>query len=156
MAANNQVTLIGNLTRNPEIRVMPQGTSIASFSVAVSRRWKDQNGQQRDETTFVECEMWGKGAEVFAKYHGKGRQCAVTGRLKLDQWEDKETKAKKSKLKVVVEDFAWLNSGKKSEGASDEGGDDDAPSHGFRAPPRSAQPSTSNLPQGGFDDDVPF
>ena len=150
MAANNSVKLIGNLTREPETRVTPKGTSIVAFGVAVSRKWKDQDGQQHEETTFVDCEYWGKAAEVFAKYHGKGKQCAIEGRLKLDQWDDKTSGQKRSKLKVVVEDFAWLNSGKKSEGASDEGGDE-APAPRHSAPMRGP---SGNTP--AFDDDVPF
>lgn len=141
MAANNSVHLIGNLTRDPEVRVTPKGTSIASFSLAVNRRWKDESGQVKEEVTFVECEFWGKSGEVFAKHHKKGNQAAVEGRLKMDQWEDKTTKEKKSKLKVVVDDFTWQNQRTAAE---------DAPAP--RQAPRSAAPA----PTAGLEDDVPF
>lgn len=147
MAANNSVHLIGNLTRDPEVRVTPKGTSIASFSLAVNRRWKDESGQVKEEVTFVECEFWGKSGEVFAKHHKKGNQAAVEGRLKMDQWEDKTTKEKKSKLKVVVDDFTWQN--QRTAGGSPEAAED-APAP--RQAPRSAAPA----PTAGLEDDVPF
>ena len=146
MAANNSVHLIGNLTRDPEVRVTPKGTSICSFSMAVNRRWKDESGQTKDEVTFVECEFWGKAGEVFAKHHKKGSPAAVEGRLKLDQWEDKTTKEKKSKLKVVVEDFTWQNP-RPAAGSSESAED---------APPRQAPRPATPAPAAGLEDDVPF
>jgi single-strand DNA-binding protein len=147
MAANNHVSLIGNLTRDPEIRVTPKGTSIVSFSLAVNRKWKNEAGQVQEEVTFVECEMWGKGGEAFAKYHKKGVRAAVSGRLKMDQWEDKKTNEKRSRLKVVADEFEFVNSRPVSNGG---GADQEEPS----APP----PARSSLPQPapGLEDDVPF
>lgn len=147
MAANNSVHLIGNLTRDPEVRVTPKGTAICSFSLAVNRRWKDESGQVKEEVSFIECEFWGKAGEVFAKHHKKGSSAAVDGRLKMDQWEDKTTKEKKrSKLKVVVEDFAWQN--QRGSGSPESAEDAPAP----RQAPRSAAPA----PTAGLEDDVPF
>ena len=146
MAANNSVHLIGNLTRDPEVRVTPKGTAICSFSLAVNRRWKDESGQVKEEVSFIECEFWGKAGEVFAKHHKKGNSAAVDGRLKMDSWEDKTTKEKRSKLKVVVDDFAWQN--QRQGGGSHESAED-APR---QERPRSAAPA----PTAGLEDDVPF
>ena len=147
MAANNSVHLIGNLTRDPEVRVTPKGTSICSNSIAVNRRWKDESGQVKEEVTFVECEHWGKGGEIFAKYHKKGDKVAIEGRLKMDQWEDKTTKEKKSKLKVVIDDFAFVTS-KAGGSSSSESAED--------APPRQAPRPATPAPAAGLEDDVPF
>lgn len=149
MAANNSVHLIGNLTRDPEVRVTPKGTSIVSYSLAVNRRWKDESGQVKEEVTFVECEHWGKGGEVFAKHHKKGDRAAIDGRLKMDQWEDKTTKEKKTRIKVVVEDFAFVNS-RPVGGAAGSAEEADTP-------PRSARrPAPAPAPAPGLEDDVPF
>ena len=147
MAANNSVHLIGNLTRDPEVRVTPKGTAICSFSLAVNRRWKDDSGQVKEEVSFIDCEFWGKAGEVFAKHHKKGNSAAIYGRLKMDQWEDKTTKEKRSKLKVVVDDFAWQN--QRQGGGSHESAED-APARQER--PRSVAPA----PTAGLEDDVPF
>jgi len=110
MASFNKVLLIGNLTRDPETRVTPKGTAICQFGLAVNRQFKDESGQLRDDTTFVDVEAWGKQAETVAKYCVKGRALFIDGRLKLDQWEDKTTGAKRSKIKVVLETFQFLGS----------------------------------------------
>ena len=147
MAANNSVHLIGNLTRDPEVRVTPKGTSIVSYSLAVNRRWKDESGQVKEEVTFVECEHWGKGGEVFAKHHNKGDRAAIDGRLKMDQWEDKTTKEKKTRLKVVVEDFAFVNS--RPAGSSAGPAEADTPRPARRPAPAPATPPS-------LEDDIPF
>ena len=108
----NSVSLIGNLTRDPELRVTPKGTAICSFSIAINRKWKDEGGQAQEEVTYVDCEAWGKAGETIAKYVTKGRPLYVGGRLKLDQWEDKTTHEKKSRMKVVCENFQFLSDGK--------------------------------------------
>lgn len=127
---------MGNLTRDPELRVTPKGTAICQFSLAINRKWKDEGQQEREEVTYVDCEAWGKAGENIAKYCTKGRPLFVNGRLKLDQWEDKTTKEKRSKMKVVVEQFQFLGDGKR----------EDAP-----APKPAATP-----PQDNLDEDVPF
>jgi single-strand DNA-binding protein len=158
MANFNKVYLIGNLTRDPELRVTPKGTAICQFGLAVNRQFKDESGAMRDDTTFVDIEAWGKQGETISKYCTKGRPLFVEGRLKLDQWEDKTSGQKRSKLKVVLEGFQFLGSGQREGGASGGGGgefDQGAPSPERHAPPpRSAAPkpgSTENL-----DEDVPF
>ncbi len=120
MANLNKVMLIGNLTRDPEMRVTPKGTALCSFALAINRRFKDETGFEKEEVTFVECEMWGKRGEVIGKYVVKGNPLYVEGRLRLDQWEDKNTKEKRSRMKVVLDDFQFLNfGGKRADGASE-------------------------------------
>lgn len=110
MANFNRVFLMGNLTRDVELRSTPSGHQVARIGLAVNRRWRDQNGQDREETTFVDCEAWGKTAETMAKYLSKGRPVFIEGRLKLDQWTDKESGQNRSKLGVVVEGFQFIDS----------------------------------------------
>lgn len=112
MANLNRVLLIGNLTRDPELRVTPKGTAICQFGLAISRTWKDEGGQTHEDVTFVDCEAWGKTGENIAKYMTKGRSLFIEGRLQLDQWEDKQTQQKRSKMKVVVENSQFLGSPK--------------------------------------------
>jgi single-strand DNA-binding protein len=108
MASYNKVIIAGNLTRDPETRVTPKGTAICQFGLAVNRKWKNDGGEMQEEVTFIDCEAWGKTAELVGKYLKKGRGALVDGRLKLDQWEDKNTKEKRSKLKVVAEAVQFL------------------------------------------------
>lgn len=112
MANLNKVMLIGNLTRDVETSSTPKGSALGKTSIAVNRKWKDDSNESHEEVTFVELEVWGKRAEVLAKYVGKGDPIYVEGRLKLDTWEDKNSGEKKSRMKVVVEDFQFLSSGK--------------------------------------------
>ncbi len=111
MASFNKVMLMGNLTRDVEIRHTPSNTAVGNFGLAVNRKYKTQSGEQREEVTFVDCEAWGRTAEVMAQYLGRGRPVFIEGRLKLDQWEDKNGGGKRSKLSVVVENFQFINSG---------------------------------------------
>src|SRR5271157_2193398 len=109
MASFNRVILAGNLTRDPELRYTPKGTAIARIGLAINRNWKTETGETKEEVTFVDIEAWGAQAEVIAKYMKKGRPFLVEGRLKLDQWEDKNTHQKQSKLRVVLESFSFLD-----------------------------------------------
>lgn len=158
MANFNKVYLIGNLTRDPELRVTPKGTTICQFGLAVNRQFKDESGAMRDETTFVDIEAWGKQGETIAKYCTKGRPLFVEGRLKFDQWEDKTSGQKRSKLKVVLEGFQFLG-GRGEGGAAPGGGGDD---HESSSPERHAPPArggASSRPapaQEAADEDVPF
>lgn len=104
----NKILLMGNLTRDPELRVTPKGTSVCQFSLAINREWRDAAGAEQSEVTYVDVEAWGKPGEVIAKYLVKGRPLYVEGRLRLDQWEDKTTHEKRSRLKVVLEQFQFL------------------------------------------------
>ncbi len=139
MANLNKVMLIGNLTRDPELRVTPKGTAICTFSLAVNRKFKDESGGEREEVTYVDIEAWGKSGENISKYCTKGRPLFVEGRLRLDQWEDKTTKEKRSRMKVVCENFQFLGTGRAdgapaSGGGAAEGGDQ----------PRYAAPAARN------------
>ena len=153
MANLNKVMLIGNLTRDPELRVTPKGTAICTFSLAVNRKFKDESGGEREEVTYIDIEAWGKSGENISKYCTKGRPLFVEGRLRLDQWEDKNTKEKRSRMKVVLENFQFLGSGR-SEGAAGGGEGGEARSYA----PRSAapRPAAAPAPQENLDEDVPF
>ena len=98
----NKVILMGNLTRDPEVRTTPNGQSVANFSLAVNRTWKGQDGQQQEAVSYIDCVAWGKPGEIIAQYLSKGRPVLVSGRLDQRSWEDKETGAKRSKVEVVV------------------------------------------------------
>lgn len=110
MASYNRVILAGNLTRDPELRYTPKGTAIARLGLAVNRTWKTETGETKEEVTFVDVDAFGRQAEVIAQYMKKGRPFLVEGRLKLDQWEDKNTHQKQSKLRVVLESFSFIDS----------------------------------------------
>lgn len=166
MAYLNKVFLIGNLTRDPELRVTPKGTAICQFGIAVNRQFKDESGATRDETTFVDIEAWGKQGELVSKYLTKGSLAMVEGRLKLDQWEDKTSGQKRSKIKVVLDNVQFLSTrgsaGGSGSGGGGSGGGASAPADGIdqttperhSPPPRSTgskPPTAENL-----DEDVPF
>src|SRR4051812_43233455 len=120
MASFNQVILLGNLTRDPVLRyIPPSNTPVVDFGLACNRRFKAANGEDREEVTFVDCTAFGKQAEVINQYCQKGKQLFVQGRLKLDQWEDKQGGGKRSKLRVVVEQFQFVGG---REGAGGGGG----------------------------------
>lgn len=106
----NKVFLMGNLTRDIEIRHTGSNTAVGNIGLAVNRTYRTQSGEQREETTFVDCEAWGRTAEVMAQYLKKGRPVFIEGRLKLDQWQDKDGQ-NRSKLRVVVENFQFIDSG---------------------------------------------
>lgn len=109
----NKVMLMGNLTRDPELKYTPKGTAIAEIGLAISRKYKTDSGEQREETTFVDVTLWGRVAEIVGEYCKKGRPLYVEGRLQLDTWDDKQTGAKRSKLKVNGESVQLLG-GKES------------------------------------------
>ncbi len=137
---------MGNLTRDPELRYTPKGTAVAKLGLAVNRTWRDAEGQQQDETTFVDVDAFGKQAETLGQYMQKGRPVLVEGRLKLDQWEDKNTGQKRSKLGVILERFSFVGGGNQAGGNT--------------SSPQSSAPSpTSDVPpfeDGPSDDEVPF
>ncbi|MEY4198954.1 MAG: hypothetical protein RLZZ265_694, partial [Verrucomicrobiota bacterium] len=118
MANFNKVILAGNMTRDPELRYTPKGTAIAKFGLAVNRKWTGEDGQSREEVTFVDIDCFGKQAEVISQYLRKGRSILIEGRLKLDQWDDKQTGQKRSKLGVVLESFSFLDGGNREGGAA--------------------------------------
>jgi single-strand DNA-binding protein len=132
MASFNKVILIGNLTRDPELRYTPKGTAVARIGLAVNRSWRTETGETREEVTFVDVDVFGRQAETIGQYMKKGRPIMVEGRLKLDTWDDKQTNQKRSKLGVVLESFQFLDFGR---------GEDGAPGAAVR--PRAAAPAAS-------------
>ena len=115
MASFNKVILVGNLTRDPEVRYTTGGTAVTEVSLAVNRQWTDSSTKERkEETTFVVVTLWGRTAEIAGEYLSKSRPCLIEGRLQLDQWEDKATGKKRSKLKVVGDTLQLL--GNRGEG----------------------------------------
>jgi len=158
----NKVMIMGNLTRDPEIKYTPKGMAIASFGVAVNRVWSNEAGEKQEEVTFIDIEMFGRKAEVVGEYLKKGRPIYVEGRLKLDSWDDKTSGQKKSKLKVIGETFEFL--GGREGGAGGGGGEESEPrSEGrpqSRPPSRPAAPPAKRPPADpdldGPEDDIPF
>lgn len=147
----NKVLLMGNLTRDVELRHLPNSsTAVATIGLAVNRRWRTPEGEQREEVTFVDCEAFGRTAETLSQYLKKGRPVFIEGRLKLDQWQDKEGQ-NRSKLKVVVEGFQFIDS--KGEGGGGSGG---APGGGGQVRTRSAAPASSQPYEPVGEDDIPF
>ena len=116
MANLNRVLLIGNLTRDPEVRYTPKGTAVADIGIAVNRVYSGEDGEKKEEVTFVDVTLWGRQAEVAQEYLKKGRQVFVEGRLQLDTWDDKQTGQKRSRLRVVAENMQMLGSRGESEG----------------------------------------
>lgn len=156
MALNlNRVILAGNLTRDPQVRFLANEKAVAQFGLAINRRFKDANGQQKDETTFVDVEAWGRTAELVGQYLTKGRGCFIEGRLKLDSWDDKETGQKRSKILVVADNVQFTDA--KGDGAprARTGGDDSGESDAADVRPAPARPAAPAAASTG-DDEPPF
>ena len=150
MASFNRVILVGNLTRDPELRYTPKGLAIAKIGLAVNRTWKSETGESKEEVTFVDIDAFGKQAETIGQYLKKGRPILVEGRLRLDQWDDKQTGQKRSRLGVVMENFQFLDSGNRGDSAAE------APR---RSAPAAAAPTAASAEAEGPEpeqDDVPF
>jgi single-strand DNA-binding protein len=146
----NKVIIAGNLTRDPELRYTPKGTAIARITLAVNRTWKNETGETKEEVSFIDVEAWDKRAEIISQYLKKGRPLLVEGRLKQDTWEDKNTHQKQSKLKVVMEGFTFLDSGRSDSTAPT--GTRSAASPAAAEAPTTPEPETA-APE---EDDVPF
>ena len=109
MSSFNRVTLMGNLTRDPELKRTKSGATLTELGMAMNRSWTNENGQRHDETTFVDVTVWGKQAENAAKYLQKGRSVLIEGRLQLDSWQDTNTGQNRSRLRVVAESVQFLS-----------------------------------------------
>jgi single-strand DNA-binding protein len=152
MASFNKVILLGNLTRDPEVRYTPKGTAVTELGMAVNRVYTAENGEKREETTFVDITLWGRTAEIAGEYLKKGRPVFIEGRLQLDTWDDKQSGQKRSKLKVVGEGLQLIGS-RPGGGAAGGGGDEEgsgAPRASKSAPPPKAAPAAPD------DDEIPF
>jgi single-strand DNA-binding protein len=152
MASFNKVILLGNLTRDPEVRYTPKGTAVTDLGLAVNRTYTADNGEKREEVTFVDVTFWGRTAEVAGEYLKKGRPVFVEGRLQLDSWDDKTSGQKRTKLKVIGENMQMLGAPRGGgSGGGDEEGSSSAPRSSSRpAPPPKAAPSAPD------DDEIPF
>ena len=123
MANLNKVMLIGNLTRDIELKYTPKGSAIAELGLAINRKYKTDSGELKEETTFVDVTLWGRQAEIAKEYLSKGKPVYIEGRLQLDSWDDKQTGQKRSKLKVTGEAMQLLGSrGEGGGGMSSSGG----------------------------------
>src|SRR5579862_6223458 len=158
MASFNKVMLMGNITRDPELKYLPSQTAVCDIGLAVNRTWTAQDGTKKEEVTFVDCACFGKVAELIAKYKKKGDPLFVEGRLKLDQWEGQDG-TKKSRMRVVVENFQFLNRGTgMGQGApvgdpSEEGGQAPRPQRQpFRPQGRPAAGPAASVPAAGHGD----
>jgi single-strand DNA-binding protein len=152
MASFNKVILMGNLTRDPELRYTPKGTAVARIGLAVNRVWRTETGESKEEVTFVDVDAFSNMAENIAKYMKKGSPILIEGRLKLDQWDDKQTGQKRSKLGVVCENFRFVGSAQSRDGASPE---PTRPRPATAQPPSTA-PEAETPPPEEPGDDVPF
>lgn len=155
MANFNKVVLVGNLTRDPDVRQTPGGMSVTDLGLAVNRTWTDRNtNQKNEETTFVDITCWGRTAEIAGEYLSKGRAVLIEGRLKLDEWNDRESGQKRTKLKVVCENMQML--GGRSDGGGGGGG---GGGNWSQQPAASAEPAPANdgpMNSPTEDDEVPF
>ncbi|MDQ6654581.1 MAG: single-stranded DNA-binding protein, partial [Verrucomicrobiota bacterium] len=155
---------LGNLTRDPEVRYTPKGTAVADLGIAVNRTYTAENGEKREEVTFVDVTFWGRTAENAGQYLKKGRPVFVEGRLQLDSWDDKQSGQKRSKLKVVGELLQFLGGrqgGGGGEGEPDESGGGSSnygsgSGGGGSARSSSAPPPRAPRPAEPDDDDIPF
>jgi single-strand DNA-binding protein len=152
MASLNKVMLIGNVTRDPEIKYTPKGSAVADVGLAINRTYTNQGGEKVEEVTYVDVELWGRLAEIAGEYAKKGRSIFVEGRLRIDSWEDKQSGQKRNRLKVVGEGMQLLGS-RPGGPAGGTGADFEGeaaspkPSRSASARPVQAEPA---------DDDIPF
>ncbi len=146
MASLNKIMMIGRLTRDPQMSYLPSQTPVVEFGMATNRKWNDKTtGEQREEVCFVDCQCYGKQAETLHKYVHKGDQLYIEGRLQLDTWDDKQSGAKRSKLRIFVQSFQFLNNS---------GGNDEQLPYGATAVPQA--PAAQTGPPAIPDDEITF
>lgn len=166
MASVNKVILIGNLTRDPELRYTPKGSAVCELGLAVNRKYRLESGEAREEVTFLDVTFWGKQAETISKWMKKGRPLYIEGRLQMDTWDDKTTGQKRSKTRIVGEEFQFLGDGDRQNRGPDASSNYDEDDRGGPPPQRSSAPQQSRPapqqsgpPDGGSDldeDEIPF
>jgi single-strand DNA-binding protein len=171
MANFNKVILLGNLTRDPQLKYLPSQTAVAEFGLAINRKFRTQQGEDREEVTFVDCSAFGKTGELINQYFTKGKPIFIQGRLKYDSWEDKQGGGKRSRMTVIVENFQFIGGrdgggggGGGGAGAHEEGGgeyEQRPPQQSSR--PQQSRPQNAPPPQQPFgeeeqfkEDDIPF
>ena len=160
MANVNKVFLIGNLTRDPEIRYTPKGTAVTDVGLAVNRVRTNDQGERIEDTTFVDVTLWGRQAEIAEKYLNKGRAVFIEGRLQMDTWEDKQTGQKRSRLKVVGENLQFLPDGRsgnhQQNTAQAAPQQTAAPAQAAPAPTPAPAPAPAEMPDDDSGDEIPF
>jgi single-strand DNA-binding protein len=144
MANLNKVLLLGNVTRDPEVRYTPKGSAVCDLGVAVNRTYTTDSGEKREEVTFVDVTLWGRTAEVASEYLKKGRPVFIEGRLQMDTWDDKQTGQKRTRLRVVADNMQLL--GGRAQGGAEAPGE----SRQTSAPPKKSAPSAPD------EDEIPF
>ena len=164
MANLNKVMLIGNLTRDPEIKYTPKGSAVADIGLAINRNYSLENGEKREETTFVDVVLWSRLAELAGQYLKKGRSVYIEGRLQLDSWDDKQTGQKRTKMRVVGEVMQFLG-GPREGGEGGGGGEEESrgssrppsrPQSSSRPPAPKKPPVDPDLEPSSEEDDIPF
>ncbi len=150
MASFNKVILLGNLTRDPEVRYTPKGSAVCDLGIAVNRQYTLDSGEKREEVTYVDVVLWSRLAEIAGEYLKKGRPIFIEGRLQLDTWDDKQTGQKRSKLRVIGETMQLLGGRPPGAGGGSEGGEEGKASRGKTTPP--PKPATAEPD----DDEIPF
>ena len=150
MPSYNKVLLMGNLTRDVQLKSVAGGQSVADLAIAVNRKFRLKDGTEKEEVTYVDCECWGPRADVIAKYFSKGKPIFIEGRLKLDSWDDKDGQ-KRSKMRVVIEDFQFVE-GRGGGG----GGGASASDDGGYAPSRSSGGGGRGGHSGIQEEEIPF
>jgi single-strand DNA-binding protein len=149
MASFNKVILLGNLTRDPEVRYTPKGSAVCDLGIAVNRQYTLDSGEKREEVTYVDVVLWSRLAEIAGEYLKKGRPVFIEGRLQLDTWDDKQSGQKRSKLRVIGETMQLL--GGRPPGAGGGGGEGGESRPGKTTPP--PKPAAGGEPD---DDEIPF
>ncbi len=140
MASYNKVILVGNLTRDPELRYLPSNTAVCDFSLAVNHRYRDREGNQKEDVCFIECSAFGKSGEVINQYVTKGKPLLVEGRLRLETWTAQDG-GKRSRHSVFVENFQFLGDGRRDDGGAGASADG-----GYSRPARAASPPAARAP----------
>lgn len=153
MSSYNRVTLLGNLTADPEMKYTGDGTAIAGFNLAINERWKGKDGQAKEKTSFIGVTAFGRQAELVGQYFTKGKPLMLEGKLVQETWEDKQTGAKRSKTTVRMENLVFLPRNHETERASYGSA---TSSSGIDHGARNASGAASGAPFAGDDDDVPF
>jgi single-strand DNA-binding protein len=153
MPSFNKVILLGNLTRDPEVRYTPKGSAVCDLGIAVNRQYTLDSGEKREEVTYVDVVLWSRLAEIAGEYLKKGRPVFIEGRLQMDTWDDKQTGQKRSKLRVIGETMQLLGSRPPAAGGGAEGADEDRQTRGGKPASPPAKPSASNEPD---EDEIPF
>src|SRR6185503_15614486 len=158
MASFNKVMLMGNLTRDPQLKYLPSQTAVAEFGVACNRKFRTQSGEDREEVTFVDCTAFAKQAELINQYFQKGKPIFIEGRLKYDSWDDKQGGGKRSKLTVVIENFQFIGGrdGGGGGGNHEAGAAEESQQRGGQRPPPARGPQNRSAPAPRQQGEAPF